>query len=341
MSKGNIMMSEAKLHQARSLIKQKEYQQARAILLTMPDDPTARRWLRKLDEIAPAVEQEANHTVILQRASRLLTKQEWYEARELLEPIKDNPTAARWLARLDEIAPEPEFSGAIGSKPTDKQSQMTRVSVSPKLLIVVGGVMVTLVIGIVIIALLASSGSIGNPSSDVGDDMAFERVEEYCIAYSITDPPIRGFNPTGYCDEWATIVSNDERARACHEQSPVLGAPFVQCLAAEGFVPDPDYIQSYEFLLVVTYGACARHSGEEFDPGTFAMPFQDIHAYSDGCGSWAWTMAFENEAAICAQEIYTDDVALDYAWGYTDVFDTTDFEDCLRQHGTALPDVMR
>ncbi len=49
-------MSKAKLEAARELIKDKQYAEARAILRTMPKDPTAQRWLTKLDEIAPEVE---------------------------------------------------------------------------------------------------------------------------------------------------------------------------------------------------------------------------------------------------------------------------------------------
>lgn len=46
-------MSKAKLEAARELIKEKQYAEARAILRTIKTDPTAQRWLAKLDEIAP------------------------------------------------------------------------------------------------------------------------------------------------------------------------------------------------------------------------------------------------------------------------------------------------
>ncbi len=46
-------MPDPKLQAARELIKEKHYAEARAILKTMPKDPTAQRWLKKLDEIAP------------------------------------------------------------------------------------------------------------------------------------------------------------------------------------------------------------------------------------------------------------------------------------------------
>lgn len=48
-------MSDAKLQAARELIQAKNYEAARAVLVTMPNDPTAVKWLAKLDRIAPAV----------------------------------------------------------------------------------------------------------------------------------------------------------------------------------------------------------------------------------------------------------------------------------------------
>lgn len=56
-------MSQSKLNRARDLIKQKKLIEARNILLTIPDDPTAREWLPKLEakikeSFAPTVEQE-------------------------------------------------------------------------------------------------------------------------------------------------------------------------------------------------------------------------------------------------------------------------------------------
>lgn len=46
-------MSQEDLDLAASLIKQKKYPQARAILQTIPHDPKAREWLAKLDQIDP------------------------------------------------------------------------------------------------------------------------------------------------------------------------------------------------------------------------------------------------------------------------------------------------
>lgn len=46
-------MSKAKLKAARDLINELNYDAARAILRTIPDDPIAQEWLAKLDRIAP------------------------------------------------------------------------------------------------------------------------------------------------------------------------------------------------------------------------------------------------------------------------------------------------
>ena len=51
-------MSKAKMQAARELIQEKRYQEARAILQSV-DHPTARKWLAKLDQIAPVQSQSS------------------------------------------------------------------------------------------------------------------------------------------------------------------------------------------------------------------------------------------------------------------------------------------
>lgn len=46
-------MSKERLMEAQTLIKDKRYDEAREILETLPDNPTAQQWLKKLDDIAP------------------------------------------------------------------------------------------------------------------------------------------------------------------------------------------------------------------------------------------------------------------------------------------------
>jgi hypothetical protein len=50
-------MSKAKFLAAKELIQEKKYDEARAILRTI-NDPTAQKWLKKLDKLAPEVPQE-------------------------------------------------------------------------------------------------------------------------------------------------------------------------------------------------------------------------------------------------------------------------------------------
>lgn len=44
-------MSQVKLQAARELIREKKYSEARAILVTISNDPTAAKWIAKIDEI--------------------------------------------------------------------------------------------------------------------------------------------------------------------------------------------------------------------------------------------------------------------------------------------------
>ena len=46
-------MSNAKMLAAKELIQEKNYALARALLLTVKDDPTAKQWIAKIDQIAP------------------------------------------------------------------------------------------------------------------------------------------------------------------------------------------------------------------------------------------------------------------------------------------------
>lgn len=46
-------MSSQKLQRARQLLNEKRYEEARSVLLEISDDPTAAKWLSKLDEMAP------------------------------------------------------------------------------------------------------------------------------------------------------------------------------------------------------------------------------------------------------------------------------------------------
>jgi hypothetical protein len=48
----------------------------------------------------------------LQQAQQFLKQRKFDQARDILESIADNPTAQKWLAKLDEIAPRPKQPAA-------------------------------------------------------------------------------------------------------------------------------------------------------------------------------------------------------------------------------------
>jgi DNA-binding transcriptional ArsR family regulator len=115
-------VSQSLFIQARELIKEKRYDEARAILRGI-DHPTAREWLAKLDKLAPEppvpesapAEPETPPQAAapapwpmeqLLAAREHLTAKRYDEARAMLRDI-DHPTAREWLAKLDKLAPEP------------------------------------------------------------------------------------------------------------------------------------------------------------------------------------------------------------------------------------------
>ncbi len=108
---------------AKDLIQQQRYDEARDILKSL-SHPTAAKWLEKLDEIAPERKRKDPEladllvsdpdkpkglpTILeteqdqLQRARSLIQQKRYDDARVILEML-DNPTADRWLRKLDEI----------------------------------------------------------------------------------------------------------------------------------------------------------------------------------------------------------------------------------------------
>lgn len=64
-------MSNTRLETARQLIVQRDYEAARAILLTIPNDPTAQKWLRRIEEINPSKAQIPKRPSTLRTIFRL------------------------------------------------------------------------------------------------------------------------------------------------------------------------------------------------------------------------------------------------------------------------------
>jgi hypothetical protein len=104
-------VSQAQFIQARELIKEKRYDEARAILRGI-DHPRAREWLAKLDQLTPPPRSELFSIQEQMAVARDLIREERYdEARGLLQGI-DHPKAREWLAKLDQIAPPAAETGA-------------------------------------------------------------------------------------------------------------------------------------------------------------------------------------------------------------------------------------
>jgi hypothetical protein len=94
-------VSQALFIQARELIRDERYDEARVILRGI-DHPKAKEWLAKLDEIAPPAAPSPRDQ--LAAARDLIRAGRYDEARVILRAT-DHPKAKEWLAKLDEIAP--------------------------------------------------------------------------------------------------------------------------------------------------------------------------------------------------------------------------------------------
>lgn len=135
---------------AKALITQKRYQEARRTLQPIAHNATAQKWLVKLDEIAPppvspfvtddnpfadpndnpfwspapaVVEAAPSYSSSyaymseeekFERVKVLLKDKNYEEARQILITLPDNPSAQKLLAKLQQIAP-PLPSGSFGS----------------------------------------------------------------------------------------------------------------------------------------------------------------------------------------------------------------------------------
>ncbi len=91
----------AQLKRAQELVKSGDYDEARSILVTMPDHPTAQKWLKQLDERHP-IDADGDDAT-LRRAQALIEAEQYEDARALLVSLPHNDTAQKWLVRLDNL----------------------------------------------------------------------------------------------------------------------------------------------------------------------------------------------------------------------------------------------
>lgn len=99
-------MSREKLQKARNLIIAKRYDEARKILHKL-DDPTARMWLEKLDEVGtPAPTKKASTpidpTKLVHKAQLLIIARKYKQAKAILAQV-DLPIAQQWLEKLENL----------------------------------------------------------------------------------------------------------------------------------------------------------------------------------------------------------------------------------------------
>ncbi len=84
-------MSRAKLSAARELIEEKKYAEARALLMTIRDDPTAAKWLAKLDERIKQQAPPQNYTVLPPAPNSPAVWNESHRTRPYPEPVQPAP----------------------------------------------------------------------------------------------------------------------------------------------------------------------------------------------------------------------------------------------------------
>ncbi|MBN1563969.1 MAG: hypothetical protein JXA10_09020 [Anaerolineae bacterium] len=122
-------MIKEQLIQARDLIQQKRYDEARAILHTV-EHPTAQQWIAKLNRIAPPGESEIGETrpsqdtrqikALMLEARDLIMQKNYDAAHNILEQI-NHPTAREWLGKLTMLitahtAPPEVSTGQLSSR---------------------------------------------------------------------------------------------------------------------------------------------------------------------------------------------------------------------------------
>jgi hypothetical protein len=91
-----------RLEEAKQLVNQQKYQQARRILVTMPDNPKAQKWLKQLDQRFPEAGQNSEESQ-LEQAKAYIDTQRYDEAIRILRGLPHNETAQKWLDRLQNL----------------------------------------------------------------------------------------------------------------------------------------------------------------------------------------------------------------------------------------------
>jgi L-rhamnose mutarotase len=157
-----IMTDEAiQLKLAQDLVKDGEYEQARAILSTLTHNPTAQKWLEQLNARYPHTESVADDEA-LRKAQQLIDQENYVEATALLQTIAHNETAQKWLSRIENLeksssvaqnlrAEIPEFSANAFPVPPQLQTV-----IQDNILKHLGDVNGTIAIGAIVFGVLSA-----------------------------------------------------------------------------------------------------------------------------------------------------------------------------------------
>jgi hypothetical protein len=139
------------LNRARELISQQKYDEARVVLESIGEHPTAQQWLARIDSLTTSQPPDPDAATISQ-AKILIKSKQYGEARKLLERLPANPTAQELLQKLNERFPppavpapdsasladepaapyeEPNFSETVQLQPTEPQLRGAPPSPAP------------------------------------------------------------------------------------------------------------------------------------------------------------------------------------------------------------------
>jgi len=139
-----------------------------------------------------------------QRAKELIKAEKFDEARKLLRKYPESPLAQRWLAKLDEIAPE--------KKPMSKWWLIGAIAV---LIFAVAFFVVSL-----------------QPDQDEVDRLNLEaRLDRWCRDVNA------GLDVREYCDGFGEGYAGSRAAMACHHLYPDRDNAFKECCYDEGIAP--------------------------------------------------------------------------------------------------------
>lgn len=95
----------------KELIRVGQHAEARALLLSLGNDPKAQDWLIKLDKLSGGASQSStpapvmDEKAILVQTRQLLSEQKYQEARALLYTIPQSAKAQDWLRKIDQLDP--------------------------------------------------------------------------------------------------------------------------------------------------------------------------------------------------------------------------------------------